>query len=314
MQKSRNDVYTTMKFITLFLVVFSHCTQMYSGTGVFDFPATADQKWITDFLYVFHMPVFMFASGAIYKKCIQAGKYQSFPKFVSNKALRLLVPYVLIGLLCVSPTVTMLGLWDGSVWSHFLHGILLAQDKQHLWYLLVLFIYMLAIRTVKPLLDWSELFSVAAFLLAIPLNLFSRGAAHLFFVVYFMMGYVFEAYPQLKAWMEKLWYLFPVFTVITGLNLRIVSPVAGILAMYQICWKIGPWLSKSHWYDHFAKNSMGIYLLHPMMIYWMYAWIRDWQVAPWLATAVIFVLAMVLSDLLTVLCQKAKLGFFIGEK
>lgn len=80
--------YAVMKAGASVLVVAGHVIIFYSAAGgVVDMPTNALLDYLMKFIYSFHMPLFMFVSGAVYRKGIASGKYKNFWE---NKLYRLL--------------------------------------------------------------------------------------------------------------------------------------------------------------------------------------------------------------------------------
>lgn len=311
--KNYDNVYTVIKVFIMFLVVLSHCTQMYAGSDVVDLPVNPPVKKLNDYLYVFHMPAFMLTSGSIYRMRIDAGKYENLFKFIVVKAKRLLVPYFFVGLLFVAPTMVYLKLTDDSVIGYFFKGIVLGTNKRHLWYLLVLFMYLVGVRIIKPVLDRFPACDVVLFIIAIPMNLLSRGFAPFFYFVYFILGYLFIRYRIITQILEKTCYLIPIFMFLTGLSIRFLSPIAGIIASYQLAFCISRYVYEKKWFRHFSRNGMGIYLFHPMIIHLVFYWCWGWNWNPWFACLVVFIIAIVISDFIIELFRKIGLKFLLGE-
>lgn len=123
------------------LVVLGHSTANYLGNwGAPNLLESNSAIIVHDYIYTFHMPLFFAISGYVYKFNLDKGKYKDFIPFVSQKARRLLVPYIIIGLFYVSPIKLVLG--DYTI-NNFLKSILinigLAAGPSQLWYLFSLF-------------------------------------------------------------------------------------------------------------------------------------------------------------------------------
>ena len=78
---------------------------MYTGTGVvIPYNASDGLNHLTNIIYSFHMPLYMSVSGMVYALCIHDyQKYQDTARFLKNKAVRLLIPYVFFGICYVNP-------------------------------------------------------------------------------------------------------------------------------------------------------------------------------------------------------------------
>lgn len=128
-----------MKFIGIILVVIGHVTRMYTSQGLI--PTIGENstlKIITDIIYSFHMPMFVFVSGMTLAFVLaRKTSYQAFWPLVANKTKRLMVPYFAFGFLWVLPFMVGYGFRDFS--SYLLNGIILSLDSRHLWYVWMLF-------------------------------------------------------------------------------------------------------------------------------------------------------------------------------
>lgn len=67
-----------------------------------------------------------------------------------NKLIRLLVPFIIFGIIYVAPVMVLCGFTDESYFSYCVNGILLARNSRHLWYLIVLFEIFAASIFIKP--------------------------------------------------------------------------------------------------------------------------------------------------------------------
>lgn len=94
MTKPREIYIDIAKAICIILVVIGHYK-----------PVSSPTYWTTlvDIIYTFHMPLFMFASGFIYKQftpIIYTGK--QYVSFIKNKIFRLIVPYLSVSLIIIT--------------------------------------------------------------------------------------------------------------------------------------------------------------------------------------------------------------------
>ena len=106
--------YDAGKAVAIVLVVLAHVTRWYTGQGV-NTPIQSSRPLalLTEYIYMFHMPLFIFVSGCVYGICIDKGKYKDNVKFLLNKIRRLLIPYYIWGILVVAPL--MGGGWDSPI-------------------------------------------------------------------------------------------------------------------------------------------------------------------------------------------------------
>ena len=134
-QRALNE-YDLLKVFATFLVVIGHVTIRYNTTS---YPAlnTTVPQIITQSIYLFHMPLFMALSGAVYK--LGELKYNQFLSFVRNKAQRLIIPYFFVGLFFLIPSICLFQVQNNSEIFKLIGNLLLGRDCRHLWYLLALF-------------------------------------------------------------------------------------------------------------------------------------------------------------------------------
>ena len=157
----RIDYIDTAKAIGIFLVVLAH-TQMRSE--------------ITDWIYVFHMPLFFFLSGFLF----DFKRYPSFTSFASRRCRQLLLPYLLINVLTYLLWLLVFRHYGADTdmaiaWYQPLTGFLLGNGNEMihnvpLWFLLCLFIvemvFYLAFRNSakQSILAGAVLFAIIGYL------------------------------------------------------------------------------------------------------------------------------------------------------
>lgn len=129
--------YDVLKVVATLLVVIGHVTIQYNETTYPEQSTTIAQS-VTFLIYLFHMPLFMSLSGAIYELGYAKGKNRKFTSFVKSKIYRLLIPYLFVGSCLLVPVLYWLDQGDltiGKLYGNILEG----KDCRHLWYLLALF-------------------------------------------------------------------------------------------------------------------------------------------------------------------------------
>ena len=102
---------------------------------------------LTSFIYLFHMPLFIALSGALFAKSLDRGRYASFMELLNKKAKRLVIPFIVVTLFYAVPIKFLSGYYNAStsVFSDVLIGQVLIQGNTHLWYLLTLFMIFLVV-------------------------------------------------------------------------------------------------------------------------------------------------------------------------
>ena len=137
--------------LTMLLVIIGHCTYLnlmtpYGGISYFSNISSEEYSFgekmlcmMVSFIYTFHMPLFMMLSGACFSLTIH--KVAGLKAFVSNKARRLLVPFLFTTLLLSVPLKYMSGYYSESanVLEDIVLGQFLLMGNSHLWFVASLF-------------------------------------------------------------------------------------------------------------------------------------------------------------------------------
>ena len=328
-QKQNND-YSILKALTVVLVVAGHVTTFYSASGgVVVYPVDKTLDLITRWIYLFHMQLFMFLSGAIYQACIQAGKYRSFPAFLINKGKRLLVPYFAFGALNVAPVMILLGISRDSYLGYFLRGIVLCDNNRHLWFLITLFAIFVMVRLLKPLFDrlpWSVWLVFAGAVALLPLSIRFPARFSLYNITrmtaFFLAGYLYNRYKaQLHPLIKKCW---PLALACFGGTLyflgrgtdqvtRQIAAFCGIWAALFLVQHLPERFRESRLLRFLEQNAMGIYLFHPMYNYCIFRMLKPLGLHPLTQTGIAFSSILILSWLSTAGMRKLNLRFLLGE-
>ncbi len=334
MNKKSNPsgVYNIAKFIAVLLVVFAHSTRMYTPTGAF---TPINQSFIlskaTDYIYLFHMPLFMFVSGAVYGLCIGQGKYKNILKFIGNKAKRLLIPYYVFGFLYVAPAMCLLGLTSRGYWGFCHIGILRSLDSRHLWFLLCLFIIFLFAIFLRKLLLKSHftrlvvlIVSVAVYLLAKHLPGDQQLSSAATYQLFFLIGALFHFYyDKIATIFVKFWYaiillpflLLGYFFYCPNDLLYFTYRLAGVvmLMMLSVFLERGTRLIGTKFFQCITDTSMGIFLFHPMIIYLGYYYLASKNIPPIILSVAMAVVSIFISIVLTKVLRRLRLGIILGE-
>ena len=322
-----------LKVFATLLVVLGHVGVFYSGLGVLEFPEQPGIKIMTWLVYSFHMPLFFFISGVIYGICLGKGKYGDVRAFVGKKVKRLLVPYLFWGIVVVTPVMVLLHFTEDGVGKYILNGILLGRNNRHLWYLLSLFCMFLVTdgirRIIKRRKAWWVLLTVAV-VFALLYNrvpgIFNIGSTMRCWV-YFVAGVVLEENGVLKRETTCRKAAVPViaggivilvlWALIGSFNdplQRLVVGVLGIALCFLAASLTGP-MPEGRLYRILHRDSFGIYLAHPMIIYvlmdlvWKYG--RD--ISALLIVPAVFFAALGGATAVTEVIRKLRLGAVIGE-
>lgn len=330
--------YDFLKVIATLLVVFAHITRMYTGQGVINpFNGSVILKYITKYIYSFHMPLFVVISGAIYYHVRQQlGKYKDSNKFVLNKAKRLMIPYIIFGILYVAPIMVGFNFTEDNFIKYALKGIILSTNSRHLWYVFMLFnafiIFYYVEKYINKLPKWFSILGfVGLYIISVKLPTLLQIQSTCTYLIYFYLGYLFqENKDKIKNILK-----FNSLTLISSLVLNLItlylsltlntkgfiintislcSAIFGMVTIYSIVnMLLNTNISNNQLYQEIKKNSFGIYLFHPMIIYVLFYYLGDKNVNPFLLVVMVFIITMILSDLFTRIIRTINLGIVIGE-
>lgn len=329
-----------VKTVLMLIVVLYHSIAFWGGGWFTKNPAIASQglKTLTGWLNTFHIYGFTLVSGYIfYYIKYEKGGYQDFCSFVSNKAKRLLIPYVFIA-----------AIWAAPIQCLFLHydlptvvkNYVLAVSPSQLWFLTMLFVVFVLFwllsdyftkHTFGGLVVVLGLYGVGLVAGTKIPNYFSIFTA-LRYLSFFWLGFKLRQHGTSIVWKipALLWILASVglfaltrflggrsgivFTVI-NIGLSFLTSVVGALMAFVVLQKLAV---KIKWngtvFACFSKHSMVVYLLHQQVIYF-FIYFLNGLVNPYLHAAINFVGAMSISLMLaSVLLKFRATRFLIGEK
>lgn len=328
MKNTASQRYDIIKVFTTILVVLAHTSRMYTGLGVVT-PNTPSPflKNLTEVIYSFHMPLFLCVSGMVYGLCIDNyHKYNNTLVFIANKAKRLLIPYCFFGLFYVAPTMYFLGFTDLSFFDYCLQGIILAENSRHLWFVLTLFgmfflcgIYRLIFKKIKGTIPWFLILIIVSLMHfysdLLPAILCLSQIA--FYFVYFYIGILLNRYEEkLRKLLSfpLLWIILCVgFCFALPYDIKEVTSLCAILLFCGVTYKINGKICNAKWFVSQKKNGFGIYLFHPMIIYFLFYIWKDSTCNPVILCLLIFALSYLASFILTLLFRKLHLGVLLGE-
>ena len=87
-KSNKLDNISVLRIIVLILVILGHCGCIYAKKWDINVVHNSSKtiRYITEYIYSFHMPLFIFVSGYLYyyNKVIM-GKYNSFKEFIKIK-------------------------------------------------------------------------------------------------------------------------------------------------------------------------------------------------------------------------------------
>lgn len=328
---TKTKAYDVAKVLLTLLVVFAHASRMYDD-GVYT-PTTSSSslRVLTVIIYSFHMPAFFLLSGCIFGYQIDNGNYKNHWLFLSNKFRNLVIPYLLIGLFFVAPTMVLLGLTEDSFTQYIWRGIILCKNNRHLWYIISLFgILALTIPLRRLLLSkniWCGiiLLSISFFfsIKNISPERFQVWSIINYFPFFLCGVYLNRYWEYIFTKSNRVWIIVCFISCVLLLTLRVfafnrflyyVFAAAGCCALFCFVSLLPATVGQWKLVRTLLRCSYGIYLIHPMLIYLIFActWYRD--MFPWLLCTSAFLLSTATSILITNVIRKLRLGIILGEK
>lgn len=330
-----SERYNVMKVLLTLLVVLGHALIMYTTDSVIAVRRTSEAlSVLARYIYSFHMPAFFLVSGCVYGICRERMDERKYPdglRLIALKAKRLLIPYAVIGCLWVVPVVVILGMSKNGLLLGWVKDILLVGDPKHLWYLWVLFV-IFAICAF-PVKFFSEQLKnpIVELVLLLVLVVLHRYSGYLptFLNVHlvakrfvqFYMGILFHRVLRRIPW--KLRFNAAVIPCLAGTMVLYTSGnVVGRLLQTALAallfYCLGDLLcnlniKENKLYKLLAKDSFGVYLLHPMFIYVVFHFLGNTSIHPILLVVLAVSVALPLSIAGTELIRRAHLKIVLGE-
>lgn len=196
MKTKRIPALTWVQFLCCLLVIYGH-----SFPFVTPYPKALEIS--KQFVYAFHMPVFVFCSGVLLVVSDAAQKH-SFPSYLKRRAVRLLIPYMVFSLLGIVPKILLssflndklnLDFWQifraflvprENIWGHFwflpmilvcgLVGYLLQKAaRRSQWVMLPAVILCIGGCFLPTLTDWLAINDIVHYMLYFVLGMCAAG-------------------------------------------------------------------------------------------------------------------------------------------
>lgn len=310
------------KNIGILLVVVGHILRMYTDDGLIKpLCQSMPLSLCCNFIYSFHMPLFVFLSGLTYGH-VEKNYNLSFSNFMRKKALRLMLPYFVFGFFYVAPFMVLFG-YRLNAWDYLIDGIILGNDCRHLWYVWMLFNIFAIVFLVRKYSVKYNLTNYASIILLFIISIIGSkcfGEIKVFmikasftYLFYFTLGFSYTKYKKYTiAFLSTAFFAFILpISLPSTINLM-ARACTGISIVYSLC-IIYKKTMNCTWLTYISKNSFGIYLFHPIIIYMLFHYLGDLQVSPYILSSVFFFISFSLSLILTDIVRRLGLGIIIGE-
>ena len=299
----------------MIIIVAYHCVCYY---GIWDeeFPYAYKYENIETFRFIciLALQIFTFISGYLYAK----GRHKDLKTIIKNKSIRLLVPYFFwsVVVACIFP-------FERS-WMYLLCGM------WHLWFLLMLFVCFVIVTAIK--FYTRKLRMMIFFVVAISacnwfINKYNLNSNPNYFayqsvlnyIPYFLSGIAISKYELFKSFQKFGKFRLTLFFMLTTLilfmyHLRGGFPLSTmymwivvasfICCLYVLAGKIvnNEKICPPHLLNSLDKTSMGIYLIHHILIYIFLIYVpyatSIMDNHPYISPCILFVCVLLLSHIL----------------
>ena len=314
------------------IVVLMHSTIMYTNAGVVT-PKLQSKffEFISWYFYHFMMELFMLLSGIIYAICLKRPSGYSGINLIITKFMRLMIPYYLIGFLYVAPIMIYLKITKKNYIEYSIKGIIFALDCRHLWYLLTLFDIFIFVDILQFFVNTERKSAIILFISSIlliisrkiPNILFCYEALYFFF--FFCLGYFLcDKLELINIYFSNhliLWIFLGIASFPLSLygrkihdTKKAIRAFPAIFFYFYLAKIISKFrIENNILFDIILKNGMGIYLLHPMLIYLMYFKFSQKEIKPWIMVFSSTFIAIIISIAISEILRFFDLGLLLGE-
>lgn len=282
--EKRDYLVDNLKVVLMFSVVFGHTIEYY-----------INQEYILEgmymYIYIFHMPLFIFISGYLSKKSVK-----------SNLILvkKLLIPYVFFDIVWYIGVYLVTG---ENMFSIFYPG-------WTLWYLLSLFFWKISIRYLTKI----KYIITISFALGLLIGLdniaqdFLSISRTIAFLPFFLMGYYIDSKKlnKINNMNKGIGYFIVIVFILVAIyiseydvigykflynshaykanHLNIIQGLIGRSLLYigSIILSIGiinVMPNKKTWYSKYGKNTMNVYVFHIYLIVIILYFIPRWNIS-----------------------------------
>lgn len=297
LKDNRDCVYDWLRIIATIFVVIGHSTYLKIDTGLggvdyqlpwnisvwYDSFPMSTIRFLSGWVYQFHMPLFFMLSGAVY--CLKP--VSSLDSICISKFKRLIIPFFLSGCFFMIPVKYFGNFYEkrelGEVYKNFLSGT----ESGHLWFLIALFWCIIVFSILYKVFERFKFETKYGLLLCcgfiqilagfMPIDFFSfrKGIEYIF---YFALGYVFqkEKYKFSKMNLSEAFLVYIPIQIIEFLHMRFgilnsfFEIIIGALLTYtlaNICSICFARISTTYFWKVLNRNLFNIYLLHDPLEY-----------------------------------------------
>ena len=329
---------SNLRALAILVVAFGHSIIIFDRNWGY-YSATYTSQLLETAKHVincFQMPLFVFVSGYCFYYSKKRLNKESLSKFISSKAKRLLVPFLIFSILWMIPIrlIAKYPYWSNDSIFIIILKIITGKDSGHLWFCPALFLIIVIASYAEIYLinrkkdGFSKSLAIGIMILLYIVSIVSRGIpSGLFFVndvmrytAWFYLGYYmnWQGKENSSAALVELLIAF----ILLGLSLSrpltshsevksLIECIGGIflvMALFYIVPNKGNIVI-----NRLSKDSFGIYLFHSPMLYIVFCYFS--YLKPIDMVFINFILLLLVSVVLTETLRKFRLGrIAIGEQ
>lgn len=322
-----------IRALAIFLVVLGHSIILYSSSWSLYLTKVSVPvlDWLKRMIDIPQMPLFFSISGYLF--AFSHKKKRGYGHLLKSKALRLLVPYLVIGTCYMLPIRLAVGYpsYRGMTMWEFARKMIWAEDVGHLWFLPALFTMFALSELMLGVLDGVPI-----------VKKYSEYGFCVISALLYLEGYRigFSYPPLLNSYNYMIWFAYGYFICVHQNWIEKTYAITGIkwllmilnafLLVYKTCMsEVGVLVSvgtvalcitnaygmmpknSCERVSRIDRNSFGIYLFHSPLIYVTFSLIPDAH--PFVVVTMNLVVFGSMAYLLTVGIRKTKARFMIGE-
>ena len=350
--------YDILRVITTLLVILSHCgyyniITKYGGIRYGELTNVNNYNIVTynifshlvEFIYTFHMPLFIALSGALFYIQIKNNRFSSFKLLMENKVKRLIIPFFIVTILYSVPIKLISGYFSNSknLFKDIIVGQVLIQGNTYLWFLPTLFVCFLIMYIFE-----KKIYLKYKLVLFLFLNILSYCIPIMIIkyifknIIWFYIGFLFEENrKKLNIKLRKYKYLW-VYILVSNILLYIFrkssilnyyfifkiidkifiifQAIMGCSLIYLLALKLSTLnICNNNIYKSLSKTSFGLYLysdpINYLILFIIYKSFGDEIFISEVGTIVIIfsriIITFIISFGITKLLQKFKIKYVV---
>ena len=329
----KNQKICNLRVCAILLVVIGHSIILYSPAWTYYESERSCQFFVLllSIIDLIQMPLYFSISGYLFWYT-KRNNNRTFIEFIKDKTKRLLVPFVICGLLWMLPIKKMIhyaGYENVKVTQIIVKKIFWGGDNGHLWFLEALFVvflimYFFSYNDCKAYNEQGKKYlkHISKWILLIIMSLYAyklnripvlKNATQ--YMIWFYTGFLIHAYEEGITKYKKIFSIVGGLLSFVGIGLylancngilRYIVSLIIVVTLYSVMPQ-----KSSRLIQRLERDSYGIYLFHSPLIYITCTYLLN--ESPLLVFGVNFFVWGTLAVIMTELLRKTKLRFVIGE-